>query len=198
MKRILLLLLMLQISNSFAQNSKGTIEINGSYGFISAPRVSNYASNILGSVGTLGNYDVCDHENSGPVSVHPKYYISDKIKLGLNITFEQEKEKTMDNGLNTGKIKSNYCSFMPSFTYNYWQRDNCQVYGCVSLGAGIENSTFSPVNKELYSEKTEHSVKFAYQVSVFGIRYGKKMGVFMELGYGYNGIFQAGISYNLH
>lgn len=189
---------MLQVGNSFAQNQKGTIEINGSYGFISAPRVANYASNILGSVGTLGNYDVCDHENSGPVSVHPKYYISDKIKLGLNITFEQEKEKTMDNGLNTGKIKSNYYSFMPSVTYNYWQQDNCQVYGCVSLGVGTENSTFSPVNKELYSEKTEHSVKFAYQVSLFGIRYGKKVGVFMELGYGYNGIFQAGISYNLH
>jgi hypothetical protein len=198
MKKFLLLLIMLQVSNSFAQNQKGTIEINSSYGFISAPRVSNYASNILGSVGTLGNYDVCDHENSGPVSVHPKYYISDRIKLGLNITFEQEKEKTMDNGLSTGKVKSSYYCFMPSVTYNYWQRDNCEVYGCVSLGAGIENSTFSPVSKETYSEKLENSIKFACQFSALGIRYGKKVGIFMELGYGYNGIFQAGISYNLH
>ena len=198
MKRILLLLLMLQIGNCFAQSQKGTFQINGSYGFISAPRVANYASNILGTVGTLGNYDVYDHKNTGPVSVHPKYYISDRIKLGLNLTFEQQKEKTKDNGQNTGKIKSNYYSFMPSFTYNYWQRDNCQVYGCLSLGAGIENSTFSPVNKETYSEKTDNSLQFAYQVSVFGIRYGKKVGVFMELGYGYNGIFQAGLSYNLH
>ncbi len=197
MKKLFLLLLMLQVGNSFAQTKSGAIEINGSYGFISAPRVSNYESNIIGTVGTLGNYDVCDHKNAGPMSVHLKYYLSDRIKLGLNLTFEQQKEKTMDNGLNTGKTKSNYYSLMPSFTYNYCQQDNCQIYGCVSLGAGIGNSTFMPADKEIYRKKTTNSLQFAYQVSALGIRYGKKVGVFMELGYGYNGIFQAGLSYNL-
>jgi hypothetical protein len=194
MRIIPFFLLILLLGISPAQAQRRAIEINGSYGFISAPRVANYASNALGTIGTLGSYDVYNHKNAGPISVHAKYGLSDRIKLGLNLNYEQQKEKTKENELNIGEINMNYYSLMPSFTYNYWQWDKCQIYGCVSLGIGIENSVFLPVDKE---SETENSFRFAYQVSALGIKYGKKAGFFMEIGYGYNGIFQAGVFYTI-
>ena len=78
---------------------------------------------------------------------------------------------------------------MPAFNYSYLLRKKSQLYSQVCLGAAFTAHRF-------YDDKarTEHTIDPAFQCTFLGYRLGRRIGFFSELGYGYKGILQLGIS----
>lgn len=64
----------------------------------------------------------------------------------------------------------------------------------ISFAAGIilGKSAQTEPNKAFVKNDT---ADFAFQVNPAGIRAGKKLGIFVELGYGHRGIISAGLNY---
>ena len=68
----------------------------------------------------------------------------------------------------------------------YNPRNIVQLYS--GLSAGVSVFTQSD------SSQSDSKTIFAFQVNVIGLRVGHKFGGFFELGFGYDGIINAGLS----
>ena len=151
---------------------KGKSEISLAYGNYSAYTIYNGKPyNVSSGVGML-NY---------------KYYLTKKVTIGMVIAYE-----------NINTYGSNLI-FAPEFTYSYYDnkddRIRVKMYGGASIGLAVfDDYMYNP--QSYYIAKTDRSgAKFTGQVTPFAIRIGRKVGGFLELGYGYKGIFNFGLSY---
>ena len=77
-------------------------------------------------------------------------------------------------------------------TWLYSSRGAFQAYGFA--GAGLLNWVEHDHDQDNTSY-TETGNKFAFQFTPIGIRAGRSVGAFAELGYGYKGIIYGGVSY---
>ncbi len=77
--------------------------------------------------------------------------------------------------------------------FTYFQTDFVQLYSGLSLGARMNiHSRMLPDPYSSVGANVESS-SFTFQATAFGVRFGKKVYGFAELGYGYNGILKVGI-----
>lgn len=79
-------------------------------------------------------------------------------------------------------------TLMPAFNYSYLVRKKSQLYSQVCAGAAFTTHRFYD------KEATTHSIDPAFQCTFVGYRLGGRIGAFAELGYGYKGLLQLGIS----
>jgi len=118
-----------------------------------------------------------------------------KIKVGLAIAYTKVQQYHLSGFNWSGASDPAYllatrkiAVLMPAFNYTYLLRKKSQVYSEVCLGTAI-------VKYETYKTGTaEHSVDPAFQCTFLGYRLGTKIGLFTEVGYGYKGILQLGVS----
>lgn len=165
----LVLFMFLMVPCTFAQ--KGRSEVSFSYGTLSIYSLVNKPPyNASSGVGLLSY----------------KYYLNNKTTLGLGLGYENV---------------SNWGSFFtvaPEFSYAYMDlrdsRIRVKIYGSGSLGLTVfkdyyqSAGTFTPVADESGARLTAHA-------SPFGIRVGRKLAAFMEIGIGYKGTFNFGLAY---
>lgn len=155
--------------SSFAQ--KGKSEVSVAYGFYSIYSFINGRP-----------YDV----SSGTGMINYKYYLSKRTTIGMVVGYE--------NLSNWGS----YLTFAPEFSYAYYDNKDARIrvkmYGAASVGLTVfdDFSTY----RDLYAHHTDESgAKLTGHVSPFGIRIGRQLGGFLEVGLGYKGLFNFGMSY---
>ncbi len=157
------------IPSTYAQ--KGKSEVSVSYGLWSAYTIAN-----------LPPYST----SSGVGMINYKYYLSRKTTIGMSIGFE--------NISNSGS----YLSFVPEFTYAYYDNRNDRIRVRLYGGAAIGLTVFDDFNisTSAYANRTDNSgPQLTGQITPFGMRIGRKVAFFAELGYGYKGIVTGGLSY---
>ncbi len=94
-----------------------------------------------------------------------------------------------------GLLKRNFVSILIEGIYRYQNLNKIQLYSGLGLGYNFGSEKLSPPEGSGKEEVTGNINRLAYQVVAIGMRYGRGLGVFVELGYGYNGIVNAGLSY---
>lgn len=70
------------------------------------------------------------------------------------------------------------------------------MYSGFGLGYTFSNEKLSPNQSDVQSMSSKNS-SFNFQVIGAGVRIGRKIAGFAELGFGYEGIINLGISYQL-
>jgi hypothetical protein len=75
--------------------------------------------------------------------------------------------------------------------FNYLPENIVQLYSGISLGFAYATAHATSNYTKPYDDG---GTTMAYHVNVLGIRVGNKIGGFLELGLGYNGIINAGMS----
>ncbi len=155
--------------SSFAQ--KGKSEVSLAYGAYSIYTFVNERP-----------YDV----SSGVAMLNYKYYMTKRLTLGGVIAYE--------NLSNWGS----YLTFAPEFTYAYYDNKDARIrvkmYGGASVGLAVFDD-FRTYNSYYSYHHDESGAKFTGHITPFGIRIGRKLGGFLELGLGYKGLFNGGLSY---
>ena len=157
------------VLSGFAQTGKS--EISVSYGLWSAYTLANgmpYSA------------------SSGVGMINYKYYLSKRVNIGMTVGYE-----------NIGNDGS-YLHFVPEFTYAYYDNKNDRIRVRMYSGAAVGIAVFDDLhtNNGVYSTYQDNSgPKITGQATVFGMRIGRKIGGFLELGYGYKGIVTGGIGY---
>ena len=124
--------------------------------------------------------------SSGTGMLNYKYYLSKRVTLGMTFGYE-----------NISSYGS-YLSFVPEFTYTYYDtkddRVRVKLYGGASFGMTVF-SDFFPYSDVYSTHHDESGPRPTGQATPFGIRIGRKVAGFAELGYGYKGLFSFGLSY---
>ena len=124
--------------------------------------------------------------SSGTGMLNYKYYLTQRFTLGMVFGYE--------NISNWGS----FLTFAPEFSYTYLDtkddRIRIKLYGSGSLGMTVFDDFF--VYNDIFSHhKDESGPKVTAHASPFGMRIGRKLAGFVEIGLGYKGLINMGASY---
>ncbi|MCD6010874.1 MAG: hypothetical protein K0Q79_736 [Flavipsychrobacter sp.] len=151
--------------NIQSQAQRGRSEVAVGYGYWSLFSLTN---------GTPGN-------SSGAAVLTFRHYFSPAVTLGLSVGTENIKDY------------GSFTTFAPELTVKYLDTRNARfrvrLYGAVSYGISIYNDT-----KVGLGEADASGVKaIGFHGCPLGVRFGRQVAIFTELGVGYKGLFHSGL-----
>jgi hypothetical protein len=175
-------------------------EISVSYGINSTngQKFSESAFEGLFTLFTLGllKYHLENIKEPGPVFIAWKTYGRPRFGYGLSlgylrVTYDVVSGTLWSNSQNRMHANYSAVTFAPEIEYKYLKKPSLDLYS--SLGVGYTLISIPTESRdENISYPTDH---FDFHFSPFGVRYGKDIAAFLELGIGYKGLVQFGISY---
>lgn len=149
-------------------------------------------SNALSSA-ILGQKLNSETTSSGNFGLGYRYQITERIRVGGDVAFQQEQTKQSDkNNKPIAKRTNNYFMVMPTLSFSYIKTEWLDFYGSAAAGVILDRYTSTEPNKPAVKD---NNVDFAFQVNPAGLRVGKKLGGFVEAGFGHRGIISAGLNY---
>ena len=188
MKKISTLVILLFISlSSFAQE-KGTNDLTFSLGLGTTNDFLKSTEDIISGVFGV---------ETGNSTVGPSFNIAYKRAIMNNWfffadgTYQTIKEDVLENSVKTGDVSNRYLTVGFGTEYHYVHKAWFQMYSGASIAYTSQNADFTTSSD---IEDTNDSY-FNFQVNAVGLRFGKALGGFVELGVGYRGYVNAGLSY---
>ena len=204
MKKISLLLMVSLLSTGlFAQKapavSYGNNELDLSYGLFTTPQFVDIFVDIFSAVFSFGTYQQDNVHYTGGIILTYKHAFNDRWLLGFSTAYDGRSADLLnkDRDSKKGSYVSSYITPVVSFDYRYLMKEKVQLYSGIGLGATFLNEHNKVINPDTNEEETSdnNQVFFDFQVNLIGVRVGKKLAGFAELGFGYKGIINGGISY---
>ena len=187
---------------SFAQ-SQGTSEINVSLGVVTFEdfriSIEDVSSSLVTSLISGQELTYSDGGRLTGYTVHYGYAIKDQWMLGASLAYQTVNRKLLVDTKESGESSSAVYSFGIETNYRYISNPNFQMYSGLGAGYAFGNTSFTIDDSTLAfkdENNTTNSIDyFTFQITALGFRVGKKLAVFAELGFGYKGILNGGISY---
>ena len=122
--------------------------------------------------------------SSGTSSLNLRYYLNNAVSVGINVGYE--------NNSSYGS----FLTFAPECTFRYLDtKDNrvrVRLYGAAGFGLTVFNDNEASIPG--HSDNTGPKL-WGFQGTPLGIRVGRKLAGFAEIGYGYKGLINGGLSY---
>lgn len=142
--------------------------------------------------------DNAEDSTLGMFEIGYRNRITERLKIGVDVSYlrtDKSFETKLPNsgGIEHNKRRAQYFLVLPTIEFSYVRTSFINFYGSAAAGI-IMMQTKEIDNTNAY---TDNATAFGFQVNPVGLRVGKKLGAFAELGYGYKGIIVAGISYKL-
>lgn len=188
------IILLIATSNNklFAQDSKHDISV--SYGVLTNDQFLDFYSDLFIDIFTLG-YETTDNTKElGGIFITYKN-IAHKFNWGITAGYDAILSSDIkDKDTLVGKGYSNRITIALEGDYRYINKDIFQMYSGLGLGYTFRKDTYNP---DIGPEQTNNINHFNFQLTAVGVRFGKSLGGFMELGFGYKGILNFGLSYQL-
>lgn len=163
---------------------KGEQDITLSYGFFSTPIIASSLGKVVASFITGSDTQL---KAVGPLTVGYTYHLGDRVTVGITGSYTQATLHVNDSGEIFSRNK--YYTFMPQSTLFLGRKDKVEAYVGLAFGA-----TYYIHSSDSYQEQ---SPQLSYQVTPIGVRTAGRTGAFLELGYGYKGIVNVGLSRRL-
>ncbi len=189
------LLLTFSVIGVHAQNSELKNEIGITYG--------TGISTIGDAIGSSLSYAVLDAANNcewsdgtavGTFAVEYFRHMEDpKLAVGGMLTFARFSEDVInkDTKANVGERNRTYISLMPAVKYSWVNKNHFAFYSKIAGGVML----MSDHNDIDGWTNTETEFRFMMQISPIGFEFGGKFRVFLEAGWGEQGIVLAGAKY---
>ena len=189
-KYFIFILVCLFSVNAFAQKN----EVKVMYSPLSLQRIDNWGRDLDGLSGKYTGAFMIDYNR----------YLSTRLKLGVNITYDQSKESGTKTGgyknphppyewITTTTKQSNkegWFFFGPQIGYDYVQKNNFRLGSLIGVSMVLLNKE-DIVENSLTSKKTD--INFFFHAEVLNFTWGRTHGLTGQLGYGHKGL--VGIGY---
>ncbi len=192
MKKILLstfILLAMNISLLQAQEEK-TNTVSLSYGVASTDDFVDLFGNIFTSiVGLTTNSGV----SSGAISLNYSRNVNKMLQLGGTFAYQQSTADAYIFGSYVGKDNRYYLTIALEGRIVYLTKPIFKLYSGAGVGYTIAKGEIQRSDKQ--PNTTEDFSHFNFQVTGVGFRVGKDLAGIAEVGFGYKGIVNAGVSY---
>lgn len=197
-KTIIFLGLMISFFAASAQE-RGKHEIRAGIsdasGIVIGDEFGNAFADVFSYIFTAGNFKKKYTKDKvlGMFEIGYRYELSDRVKIGGDISYlqmDKSFEQTVFETTTKHTIRGQYLMVLPTAEFAYIKTPMLTFYGTAAMGVLIGRE------KDMSSDKSfrNNLTQFAFQVNPVGLRVGKKIGAFVELGYGLKGIATAGVS----
>ncbi len=188
MKIYKFILLFFVLSTAFAYSQDKMHEVRVSYGIGTTSEIIDAFSDILMS-GLSGKKYTKNTNYSGAIILGYKYKLNKRVRLGGTFTYEKSDAKAYSDKVYVGKFNRNYYTIAAEADFNYFSSKYVDIYGSLGLGGTLYHEKYTSEDNEKDNNEIFH---INYQVTPIGIKLGKNIGAFAELGVGYKGIISAG------
>lgn len=177
-------------------SDKGQIEITASYGMITGDQI---AGSIL--TNDNGQFTKSIAYNSGAPFITARYFLYNRLAIGFSGGVTNERLQYNDPynpSFNPGSYKQTSTTVAFEVYYIYMFRKYIEVYTFAGLGPSFINSEQPVVSttNTLTTVVSSHD-ELKVQYTPIGVRAGGRLGAFAELGIGYKGLLNAGVSFKL-
>lgn len=139
-------------------------------------------------------YVTLQKKGSGMFSASASFNTSGRWGFGIDAVYGKTKAIFKYPNTSTQEPESKWFTVMGRVNYTYYtdlvSAPNIQLYGSIAAGSSFRDAQVEKAG----TTKTFNQNYFAYQITPFGIRTGQKIGFWAELGYGYKGLLNAGLS----
>lgn len=169
---------------------KGSSDLSVNIGFATSTELSNLFTDILVS-GLTGNQIKTGDIKAGPTfGVTYRYAIANRWMVQADGFYQKMSQDIYVNNTKEGKANYTYITVGLGTDYRYISNNFFQMYSGVAVGYTSEN-----IKNSGAQNSADGDGFINYQVNALGFRVGKKFAAFAELGFGYKGIINTGVSY---
>lgn len=181
-------------NEAYAQTMRGDNEISLGVGTLTVDQ-------ILGALLTDGGRTILSlgAENTenlrflGAYSFSYKYYVKNKFAAGLTIVSDWVAGDLVDDDDEPiGSLKRHYLTIAPEIKLVYVNDMSFRLYGVA--GIGYTFGTERAEDTQGVEDEPFHINHLNFHITPIGIRFGRTVGVFAEIGFGYKGVIAAGVS----
>nr|WP_295929243.1 outer membrane beta-barrel protein [uncultured Dyadobacter sp.] len=114
-----------------------------------------------------------------------KYHVSDRFAIGGTTGYNRN-SKSWDHYNSDGWRQRTLTSAMEG-TFYWFKRPGVDFYSTAGAGFFVRERAY-------YETRKTTDLGTTMYIAPLGVRFGKDFGCFLEMGYGYKGIFNAGLS----
>ncbi len=171
-------------------------------GLLNDNQVFSMAGDFLGTVLTFGQAVQPDKYWVLTPSIGYRYWFNKRIGIGIHFAFDKNSVRAIHpHDLSTTsddewRVHNRYFyTIAMDFNVNYMNRPICQLYG--NIGMGVTLVQFSDNKTEDPNARLKQFPFFNMHISPFGVRVGKMVAGFAEIGWGYKGFLNVGVSVKL-
>jgi len=197
MKKIILILIMaIMLSKSYGQVVSPTHhnEIAGSYGILTSNQIINVFKDVFSVIFSFGNFDKQNIEYSGGWFLTYKYLPKNNFLINASVGLDMCKGDLIgDDQVKYGEFKTTYTSAIVGFDYRYLNQELIQLYSGLDLGVTLCRSSGTQSDSGITDSMWDGSY-LNFQINLLGVRVGRSLAGFAELGYGYKGMINGGVS----
>ncbi|MFP4488176.1 MAG: hypothetical protein ACLFN1_02630 [Bacteroidales bacterium] len=191
----LMIILLFTVSNykSHSQTIGHDHEFTVGVGFVTTDQVLGVFIDIFRALGTLGNVYSDNVNYTGALYLNYKYFFTPRFAAGLSVLTDKARgDLVNDDDQVLGSFNRRALTLAPEVSLSYVNRKSFRMYGMIGAGYtfGREKST-NDLGEDNYTSSYNH---INFQLSPLGLRLGKQIGAFAEIGFGYKGILNIGIS----
>ena len=182
---LIVITLVLFVFSAPAHSQEFKNEIKVGLGAFTFPDVTESTKEVGGLMVTLGFVKAESKRATPAFLFNYGRFVKDELKLSLSFDYQKFDVDVywLDNLVGVSEIS--YYSFMLRGDYIWYRKDWVNLYS----GAGIG---FASVVED-YGDESDTEYWFAFHVNAIGIRMGNRIAGFVECGFGYDGIFSAGL-----
>lgn len=203
MKTLLLSVLLLSTMLPAAKCQPARNELAISYGLYSSngEKITQSAVEGLFTVFTLGllKYDYQDIREAGPIFLSWKNIRRQRLGIGIsagymNVSYTAVTGSIFSSQTSSYKVNYNALTLLPEIDYRYLTTEQWQIYSALGIGYTFIRHREDQLPDD--AEYRENAVDL--HLTALGIRYGKEVKLFAELGIGCKGLLQFGLNIPLN
>ncbi len=175
-------------------SNRSQLEITASYGLITG---NQFAENFNSAENTDSKTRTY---SSGNPFLSVRYFLFNRLALGASVGNTSEKGQYPDRtnpAFIVSTYRQSYTMVAMELYYIYYFRKHLEIYTIAGFGPSfstVETATYlSPNVPGPVTTASEDKIKAQY--TPVGVRYGGRLGGFLELGMGYKGLINGGVSY---
>ena len=187
-------------TTGFSQTQKGNQILSAGIGIFSPTRLGGVPDQMFDYIivkDPIVQYrvSVVDRTNFPTLHISYAYALNKKFTFGVTGAYDNSTGSFKQDNEIVGNFRHQYLTVAAEGKYLYLNRPDFCIYGSLGLGGLVyfQNDKFPQASTFINSK----SYNFNAFISPIGIRYGKQLGGFLEAGFGYKGILNAGVSYRL-
>ncbi len=215
MRRLFLISTILMMSTSFCMSGQSKhkrdadffprSEIYLQYGAPTVMELATTLKNTYKSASSQSAGKSDNHKFTGVASLGYNYSITEQFAIGIyggvsyasaDIYITRFEDQEIDPTL---LYRSGIISYTGQImaAWTYFQRGAMECSSAVYLGVSYWDESITTYNKKYTIPTASDKLKFAYHISAVKFRYGETIGGFVELGFGYRGLVNIGMSVKL-
>ncbi|HIZ85303.1 MAG TPA: hypothetical protein IAC04_02295 [Candidatus Coprenecus stercoravium] len=176
-------------------------EIYLQYGTPSVVELTTILNSEYRSEGYDG--DSRNHKFSGIAAVGYSFFLHPRVSVGLDFGYGYGSADMYITDSDMMPVdepifvcRSTVQSYVThlSATYVYWQYGPMECSGSLYLGVSWQDESIVRGNEDFFIPEANDRLRFSFHITAVKFRYGETVGGFAELGFGYRGLVNVGLS----